>query len=239
MSVMRWSIEEGIAELTFTNGENRHNPQFLAEFHAALDAVEADPSARALILASDDPKCWSLGIDLNWIMAATVDPARHDEVRGFLNRMNDLYKRVLTYPMPVITAMAGHVFGNGAIFSCACDFRFMLSNRGFFCFPEVDVSIPFLPGMFAVVKKAVPPHLLNELAISGRRVGGKEALENHIVSGIFDSPEDLRRGARVFAQSFNKARGIFREQKLRNYKWIFEVIDRDDPPLIAEMKLVV
>lgn len=236
---MDCSITEKVALITMTNGENRHNPVFLAEINAALDAAEADLNVGAVILASNDPKCWSLGMDLDWIMARVIDPDRRDEVKAFLHGMNALYRRVLTFPVPVIAAMSGHAFGNGAIFSCAFDFRFMLSNRGFFCFPEVDVSIPFLPGMFAVVKKAVPAPLLNELSLTGRRLGGKEALERHVIHGVFDSPDEMAQGVMAFAKSFQKGRSIVAEQKRRNYQWIFDVIERDDPPVIDRLKLIV
>lgn len=236
---MNLSVHEGVAEIVLSNGENRHNPQFLAEILGLLDAIEADPLVQSLILSSNDPKYWSLGMDLNWLMAAVIDEAKKPEVRAFLHDMNRLYWRILSYPMPVLAAMGGHAFGNGAILASACDFRFMLASRGYFCFPEVDVNIPLLPGMYAVVKKAVPPYLLNELSISGRRVGGKEALEAHLAQGIFESPQELAEGVRAYAQSFKKSRDVVREQKRRNYQWIRDIIDRDDPPLIESLKLVV
>jgi hypothetical protein len=39
---------------------------------------------------------------------------------------------------------------------------------GFFCFPEIDINIPFLPGMLAIVE-AVPYYKLEELVFSGKR----------------------------------------------------------------------
>jgi enoyl-CoA hydratase/carnithine racemase len=78
-------------------------------------------------------------------------------IKDFMYRMNEVFKTCLTFPMPVIAAINGHAFGNGAILSCACDFRFMRSDKGFFCFPEVDINIPFLPGMLAWCKRPSRP----------------------------------------------------------------------------------
>lgn len=239
MPVVSLSVADGIAEILMCNGENRHNPTFLQEIQQALNDAEADPRAQALILSSADAKCWSLGMDLDWLMPAIIDEARRPELRAFLFGMNDLYRRLLSFPLPVIAALGGHAFGNGAILSCACDFRFMLATRGYFCLPEVDVNIPLLPGMFAVLKKAVPPHLLNELALSGRRVGGQEALEQHLAQGVFAGAPELRAGVYAFAQGFKKNRTTLRAQKTRNYKWIFEVLDHEDPPLIETLNLVM
>lgn len=239
MPLMKLRVAEGVAELLMNNGENRHNPQFLAEILPLLDDIEADPANQALILSSSDPKCWSLGMDLEWLMAAVIDEARKPELRAFLHDMNRLYWRLLSYPMPVLAALGGHAFGNGAILASACDFRFMLGSRGYFCLPEVDVNIPLLPGMYAVLKKAVPPYLLNELTISGRRVGGQEAFEAHLAQAVFETREALEEGVRGFAKSFKKSRDAVREQKRRNYRWIKDVIDLDDPPLIDSLKVVV
>ncbi|THB78824.1 MAG: enoyl-CoA hydratase/isomerase family protein [Desulfobacteraceae bacterium] len=57
---------------------------------------------------------------------------------------NDLFKKCLHFPVPVIAAINGHAFGNGDILACACDFRFMNQEKGFFYFPEVDIHIPYL-----------------------------------------------------------------------------------------------
>ncbi len=238
MSVIKWSVEDGVGNIVMTNGENRHNPVFLAEMAEALNGIEADKSARAAIISSDGPKFWSLGIDLDWVLAKAADDAGRAEVSTFLFNLDSLYKRVLSYPMPVIAAISGHAYGGGAIFSCACDFRFMVKTRGFFCFPEVDVNIPFLPGMYAIVKKSVPQHLLNDMALTGRRISGAEAEAERVVVKAVEKPEDLAAEVEAFAKTFAKGRGVFAEQKRRCYKHIFDVIDRDDPEIIEKLNLI-
>lgn len=53
--------------------------------------------------------------------------------------------RILTLPEPTVAAVSGHVFGAGAMLAMAHDWRIMRSDRGYFCFPEVDIRIPFTP----------------------------------------------------------------------------------------------
>lgn len=238
MSKMSWKREGTVAVLTLENGENRHNPDFVEAFLAALDAIEADREVRSLVIASNDPKNWSLGIDLQWVIGAAQTPSRHDELRGFLHGMNRLFTRVLNYPMPVVAAIAGHCFGNGAILACACDFRFMRSDRGFFCFPEVDVNIPFLPGMLAIVQRVFPAWLLDSMYLSGRRAGGAELLEHHVVTGTAEGPEALRAAAVTFAAGFDKGRGIFGEIKRRKHQSVVDVFSGADQPIIEGLKVM-
>ncbi|RJO68106.1 MAG: enoyl-CoA hydratase/isomerase family protein [Myxococcales bacterium] len=237
MPNVRWEKIDSVARIVMGQGENRHNPTFLEEILAAFDAVEADPTNNAVILASEGPKCWSLGLDLDWLMAAAGDPARHDEVKRFLYRENDLFARALLFPMPVIAALSGHTFGAGAILASACDFRLMRADRGFWCFPEIDVSIPFLPGMWAIVRKAFPYPLLEELTLTGRRTTATELERRHAILKACPDLAALDAEALAFAKSFSKGRGIFGEVKRRMNSPIVEVFQRDDPNYIERLQL--
>ena len=88
----------------------------------------------------------------------------------------------------------------------ACDFRFMKSDKGFFCFPEVDVLVPFFPSMFPLISKAIPQHFFNRLAMTGEKVGAAELLEHNVIEAIFPNEETLNAGALDFASQFNKNR---------------------------------
>lgn len=48
---------------------------------------------------------------------------------------------MLTLPMPTVAAVTGHAFGGGALLAMAHDWRVMRGDRGYFCFPEVDIRL--------------------------------------------------------------------------------------------------
>ena len=226
-----------VATLTMKNGENRHNPLFAKEMLSALDTIKSNEDCKALVITSNDEKCFSLGIDTDWLMPATK-AGRTEEIKQFMYDMDEVFKTLLLFPLPVIAAINGHAFGNGAILACACDFRFMRSDKGFFCFPEVDLSIPFLPGMIEFVKKAIPYYRFNEMKLSGRRVSGKELENDHVVENAYETDEALMEGALNYAKSFDKKRGIFAEHKKRLHKHIIETIDNENAPLIEALSLM-
>lgn len=155
-----------------------------------------------------------------------------------MHGMNEIFKRLLLFPVPVIAAINGHAYGNGAIISCACDFRFMRKDRGFFCFPEVDVSIPFLPGMISFVRKAVPEYLFNQMLLSGQRMAAQELEDAKVIIKACEK-ETLLTDAVAFAGSFAKQRGIFQELKKRIHKECIRVIDEEDAQFIDSLNLFV
>jgi enoyl-CoA hydratase/carnithine racemase len=57
----------------------------------------------------------------------------------------------------------------------AHDFRVMRVDRGYFCFPEVDIHIPFSPGMAALIQSKLTPAAAVEAMTTGRRYGGADA----------------------------------------------------------------
>ncbi|WP_394192216.1 enoyl-CoA hydratase/isomerase family protein [Pseudoalteromonas atlantica] len=238
MSLMTLNTQGNVAVIALTNGENRHNPQFAKQLKQTLTEVVANDAHKALVITSNDEKSWSLGIDTDWLMPA-MKANKADEIRGFMYDMDDIFKTLLLFPMPVIAAINGHAFGNGAILACACDFRFMRSDRGFFCFPEVDLSIPFLPGMVAFVKKAIPYYRFNEMKLTGRRVAGSELASDHVIEKASKDSDALLADVMEFAATFDKKRAIFAEHKKRLHKEIIQIIDEENKPYIDKLALMV
>jgi len=230
MALFEYTLDENVAIVTFNNGENRFNPTFLDAVLSVLDDIEQNTEANALVVKSAHEKIFSNGIDLEWLYPY-VQNKDLDTCKAFFYKLNDVFKRVLMYPMPTIAAMNGHSFAGGAILSCAFDFRFMRTQRGFFCFPEVDLGIPFLPGMTALLDKAIPKYKMVEMQLTGVRLPAEECEKHNII--VKACPvENLMNEVVAFAKAQNKRRIVVLELKKVLYKSIVHTLDEEDPPLI-------
>ena len=238
MAVVQFRKENAVAVVEMCNGANRMNEVFSRDLNLVFDQVEADLEVKSVVLTSTDEKNFSQGIDVEWI-GGKLAAKENQAVIDFMYDMNNVFKRLLLFPVPVIAAINGHAFGNGAILSCACDFRFMKKDRGFFCFPEVDVSIPFLPGMIGFVRKAVPEYRFNHMLLSGQRMTADALEQSNVLVKACENQEELMKDALAFAGTFDKKRGIFKELKKRIHKELIRVIDEEDPEFIDALNLFV
>lgn len=165
--------------------ENRFNPHWVGVIGGLLDEVEASPGAP--LVTTGRGKFFSNGLDLDWF-------GEHPgEVSAFLPRVHGLLARLLSLPAPTVAAIQGHAFAAGAMLALAHDSRLMRADRGFFCLPEVDIRIPFTPGMTALIRSRMAPQGANEAMTTGRRYGGGEALAAGIVQAICGPDELLDR----------------------------------------------
>ena len=236
--MIKFEKQGKVALVTMDNGANRHNLEFATALLNTLQEVEADKDVKALVLHSSDEKSWSQGIDVNWMMGA-IQSGNHDDVKAFMHTIDKVHVTLMEYPVPTIAAINGHAFGNGSVLACSCDFRFMRSDRGYFCFPEVDMSIPFLPGLISIVLKAMPLYRFNEMKLTGRRVGAAELEADHVIEKALPDAESLLEESLAFAKTFNKQRAIFKEHKVRLNKPAVDDIKNLNPPMIDAMQLLL
>ncbi len=238
MGLFKLEKDEGVAIIYMSNGENRQNLEFAESLNRLFDEILEDEEIYSIIITSSDKKNFSQGIDTDWLMQK-FEQKDFKTLKAFLYAMNNIFKRLLLMPVPVIAAINGHAIGNGAMLACASDFRFMKKDRGYFCFPEVDISIPFLPGMIAFSRKAIPEYKFNELKLTGKKATADELFEHHVIEKASDDAMALMKDALDFAKQFKKKRGIFSEHKKRMHKKIIEVIDSQDPEFIDSLNLFV
>ncbi len=93
--------------------------------------------------------------------------------------------------MPTVAAINGHAFGAGAMLAMAHDWRVMRGDRGFFCFPEVDIQIPFTPGMAALIQAKLTPRAALDAMTTGQRFTGPQAVDAHLIDMAADEADVL------------------------------------------------
>lgn len=172
-----------VAVLELGTDENRFTLDWLDAVDAALDTLVAgEPTA---LVTTGTGKFYSNGLDLDWLMA------NGDRMEWYVARVQSVLARVLTLPVPTVAAVNGHAFGAGAMLAVAHDFRVMRSDRGYFCFPEADIRIPFTPGMAALIQSKLTPQAAVASMTTARRFGGTDALALGLVDHTASEDELL------------------------------------------------
>jgi enoyl-CoA hydratase/carnithine racemase len=180
--------------------ENRFSPDWLKNVHSLLDTIVDDPAPAALVTIGTG-KFYSNGLDLEWLMA------NGSEAGQYVTDVQELLARVLTFPVPSIAAVNGHAFGAGAMLAMAHDFRVMRADRGYFCFPEADINIPFTPGMAALIQGKLTPAAAIASMTTGRRFGGPEAQALGLVDATAPEADLLTHAANQVSPLAGKDRG--------------------------------
>ena len=149
--------------------ENRFHPDWLASVNAALDEVEqADGAARAghhgdrqVLLQRPGP---GVAVRPRGRARPGTCPASSACSRACWPCPSSPWPRSRGTPSPPAPCS-----------TLAHDFRVMRADRGFWCLPEVDIQIPFTPGMSALIQARLAPQAAHEAMTTGRRYGGAEA----------------------------------------------------------------
>ena len=185
---------DNVFVLAMDEGDNRFNETSLGQLNGFLDEIEAFDGPAALVTTGTG-KFYSNGLDLDWIMAGDSSWTFAD----LAIEAQRLMARTLTFSRPTVAAINGHCFAAGAMWSLAHDFRVMRADRGFWSMPEVDIRIPFTPGMAALIQARLTPQVAHRVMTTGHRYGGDDALEAGIVDRSVDEEAVLSEAVEVAA----------------------------------------
>ncbi|HEY7962074.1 MAG TPA: enoyl-CoA hydratase-related protein [Solirubrobacteraceae bacterium] len=205
--------QDDVFILDLGDDENRFNPGWVAAVNALLDEVQEEvrAGAKPALLTTAQGKIWSNGLDLEWLAGNLKD------ANAFLAEVHELFARVLTLGVPTVAALQGHTFAAGAMLALAYDQRVMRADRGFFCLPEVDINIPFSPGMTALVMARLPIAAAHEAMTTGRRYGGTDALAAGIVHAAVSEEQVLPHALALAAGMAGKDAATLAAIKQRMY----------------------
>ena len=206
---------------------NALNSQVLEELDATLDAVNLD-EVRCLILTGAGQKSFVAGADIGEMSTLTKA-----EGEAFGKKGNDVFRKLETFPIPVIAAVNGFALGGGCEISMSCDIR-ICSDNAVFGQPEVGLGIT--PGFGGTQRLArlVGPGMAKQMIYTARNIKADEAYRIGLVNAVYPQ-EELMAAAEKMAAGIAKNAPI----AVRNCKKaINEGLDADmDEAIVIEEKL--
>ena len=206
---------------------NALNSQVLEELNEALDAVNLD-EVRCLILTGAGQKSFVAGADIGEMSTLTKA-----EGEAFGKKGNDIFRKIETFPIPVIAAVNGFALGGGCEISMSCDIRICSDNT---VFGQPEVGLGITPGFGGTQRLArlVGPGMAKQMIYTARNIKADEAYRIGLVNAVYPQ-EELMAAAEKMAAGIAKNAPI----AVRNCKKaINEGLDADmDEAIVIEEKL--
>lgn len=212
MSTMQLRLLDGVHVLTLTNNEheNKLNIDVMGEYHRALDAVENYEGNTALLITCEHEKTFSTGIDLEWLGSQTPEG-----VQNFVLELERVLYRLAMFNAPTIACINGNAYAGGAILLTALDFRVMRADRGRFCYPEVNIHIPFTEMMTDIIGLVPNKHVLKQMALLGTPLTGEECVAADVVDAIYPLQALQQEAMNLAVQLAQKDRNTYTTIKRR------------------------
>ena len=185
--------EEGeISILTINRPKalNALNSQVLEELGKTLDAIDTN-KIRALIITGSGEKSFVAGADI-----AEMSTLTKAEGEKFSKKGNDVFRKLETFPIPVIAAINGFALGGGCELSMSCDIR-ICSENAIFGQPEVGLGIT--PGFGGTQRLArlIGMGMAKEMIFTAQNIKAEQALRIGLVNAIYPQNELLNEAKKL------------------------------------------
>ncbi len=174
------SIEDGYALLTLNRPPvNALGRQFLEEIGRAVEELQNEPKAKAIILASAIQNVFVAGVDLKE-MAQITDPK---DVIKVVQLGHAVFNKIENSEKPIIAAIHGACVGGGQELVMACHIR-IASDRTRFAQPEISLGL--IPGFGGTqrLSRIVGASRATELILTGDIITPQEALRIGLVNRV-------------------------------------------------------
>ncbi len=172
---------------------NALNSQVLDELNETLDNVDLN-EIRCLILTGAGEKSFVAGADI-----AEMSTLSKAEGEAFGKKGNDVFRKLETFPIPVIAAINGFALGGGCEISMSCDIR-ICSENAVFGQPEVGLGIT--PGFGGTQRLArlVGAGMAKQMIYTARNIKAPEALRIGLVNDVIAATKDEEGNVTVSAK---------------------------------------
>lgn len=179
MSFVDYEVKGQVGIITINRPQalNALNSEVLDDLNTVFDSVDQN-EVRCLILTGAGDKSFVAGADIGEM--STLSKA---EGEAFGKKGNDLFRKIETFPLPVIAAINGFALGGGNEIAMSCDFR-ICSDNAVFGQPEVGLGIT--PGFGGTQRLArlVSAGYAKQLIYTARNIKADEAYRIGLVNQV-------------------------------------------------------
>ncbi len=229
MEFILYEVKDMVATITINRPKalNALNSQVLEELDATLDAVDLN-TVRCLILTGAGDKSFVAGADIGEMSTLTKA-----EGEAFGKKGNDVFRKLETFPIPVIAAINGFALGGGCEISMSCDIR-ICSENAVFGQPEAGLGITPGFGGTQRLARVVSVGMAKQLIYTARNIKADEAYRIGLVNAVYPTEELIPQAEKLAATIAKNAPIAVRNCK----KAINDGLQTDmDSALVIEEKL--
>ncbi|MFT4009319.1 MAG: enoyl-CoA hydratase/isomerase family protein [Nocardioidaceae bacterium] len=176
--VVEYACTERVARIHLARPE-RLNAVVPVLVDGLIDALDrAHDEANVIVLAGRG-RAFCAGHDLK--EPVPVETLVQTRVR--LEQIQEVTRRIRSFPGIVISAVHGYALGAGCEFALGCDLV-VADETARFGFPEVGVGLSVTGGISALLPKIVGPYRAKELLLTGRHLDATEAASLGLVNRL-------------------------------------------------------
>ncbi|MBU5458861.1 enoyl-CoA hydratase-related protein [Anaerostipes sp. MSJ-23] len=186
----------GVVTINRPKALNALNSEVLKEIEATFDAIDLD-ATRAVVLTGAGDKSFVAGADIGEMSTLTKA-----EGEAFGKTGNDVFRKIETFPIPVIAAVNGFALGGGCEISMSCDIRLCAENA---IFGQPEVGLGITPGFGGTQRLArlVGAGKAKEMIYTAFNIKADEAYRIGLVNAVYPQ-EELLDAAKKLASKIAK-----------------------------------
>jgi enoyl-CoA hydratase len=184
MSFVKYEVEGAVGVITIDREKalNALNSDVLNDLEAAFDGVDQE-TIRCIVLTGAGQKSFVAGADI-----AQMAEDTKAEGKAFAEQGNKLFRKIETFPIPVIAAVNGFALGGGCELSMSCDIR-LASEAALFGQPETGLGItPGFGGTQRLMRR-IPVGKAKEMIYACTNIKADEAYRLGLVNAVYPADE--------------------------------------------------
>jgi enoyl-CoA hydratase/carnithine racemase len=187
---------QNVAKLIINRPEklNAMSERTRYEIISALKKIQAKGTAKSLIITGAGNRAFSAGQDLEESREFSPQKARE-----WVRQWGALYRQVLRFPHPIVTATPGYAVGAGWQLYLLGDYR-VASRNAKFGMTEIDIGIPCITGS-AILESMIGLAETSRLTLMAEILGANEAKKLGLVHDVVPI-------AHLKAATFNAAKKL-------------------------------